>query len=1398
MPVRVTIPIRLRVDPRALTERQIDIEEALAAAVGRALANSRDVVLEPRGSYIEVKFHPLEMSWTGTGLIDISATLRAETFEHLSAVLTRAITIADIYNFAGNHRHVSKPLRQGIAEVFDETRYDLVLSTYTIPAYDKGGAPIPALVKDRASKEQPVLKNDLKRLAAGDQFRLVQLLLTESPDYALQTLNEFAKKNPRKLRQMLRTELETGADKLALIERTEEDFKLVDIQLREVLDLKTKIIEVAQKIPATRSLIQEQELKARGTQRLVGLIDALVEIRQKLQTYLKENKEKTEPSILQILEVFIRSLPRLSAIFLATAGDERTKRMISNLQEDLIENIRWVQYTWERIQDIDTTTSLYRLLYGETAENLDEVTILRAARNLYLKKISENFLPTIKQIAKILEEANSFYTDWRGKVIDKKREKLEAYIKEKLKPEFDKVPWQSTTPYGDSYRPIDNVYNQRYREVRKALSEIEGEIVNLGKRGRDAESLTAVFGIEQRFVLIAIRVQLLAFWYISLQILDSVSLHNIGTDAERKGWWLPIPRRATTFGAPPAVWQPGWYEQVEKLRSEIVYQYDQPDFQTLNSKFEIWNSRIKSIQAEINRAAKREFWITLGITIFATVVTLGVGSAVTFVGGGLLLVTLAEAAAFTLTTNILQSAVLDKPFDPASVVGQFAENALLFGAFRVLNLAVFAGARAIAPGRTLVQMSLIFGTPALLSTGVPLLITRLETGKWPEEISTFLMVNLVLNTAMVLLTRKQLSETLVKLNSVEQRAIITRLQALNGEAEGLSPDLRKFIESGNLSQAEFEAFQARVKKVLPEFETLMKRLSSNLFSDADLTLLGLTRSQVKDFAEMAAKATELISNAKYVPQSKVTSALPAPKKVIDLVETSEGTYEYNPSATGNQPSALIPKFKKVGYDVSDVGGGVLRLKDPKGNASSYLLLPASKPGETTFGRTVLERAVGWRSTTEMAEINTALEQINPNLIKTLTSEFSDETALSALSLLVSQRAKLQSLWKIDAVRGLTTMLDLERGIAIAPIRRLFSTLDEAKLIEIFEKYLLITRNSDVKPGANLLVAEELSVASSVKLIETVDQIRKAGLKLPEGMSRKAMRGLLQLVEENSANFVDKLKEIPLEKRLPTLEAKSPIKDPSVLPSSKNVEILRRHAKDLRPGVNLLDASPEQVLQSLEKLVQPKGGRFSAPDVREDFLKMLKRYRQRIADVQADKNVERNIEGDRNEILAVLAELEKGGEVFSVGAKSKVRIDLALFELPNGVKMTNTPKEGPIQLDVGASKVDGCLVITETTTGELSLPNAFEKLDPQSGGSASDIIDYSKLNLDDASTRKLVQMIKLRAAAKFAKELATAFQGLSGQSVTVELPEMVMQVSKASESAKRAAKALGFKVIETRK
>ncbi len=100
MPVRVDIPIRIRVDPAALTERREALEEALVAATGQALENSRRVVLAEQGESVGVRIHPPEVTWTGDGLNEVAEGVRAEVEECVATSLADAMETAGVAQLA--------------------------------------------------------------------------------------------------------------------------------------------------------------------------------------------------------------------------------------------------------------------------------------------------------------------------------------------------------------------------------------------------------------------------------------------------------------------------------------------------------------------------------------------------------------------------------------------------------------------------------------------------------------------------------------------------------------------------------------------------------------------------------------------------------------------------------------------------------------------------------------------------------------------------------------------------------------------------------------------------------------------------------------------------------------------------------------------------------------------------------------------------------------------------------------------------------------------------------------------------------------------------------------------------------------------------------------------------
>jgi hypothetical protein len=169
MPVRVTIPIRLRVDPEALTERQADLEEALAAAVGRALVNSRDVVLEPRGGYVGLRIHPPEFSWYGNGLETAITINRHEIEEQITNILRQSVESAGILELARIGEQAQQPLLAESVESLDRDRATTELTSYTLPSYDNARdvvLPVVATAPDREAERREEEAVEQQKMAA--------------------------------------------------------------------------------------------------------------------------------------------------------------------------------------------------------------------------------------------------------------------------------------------------------------------------------------------------------------------------------------------------------------------------------------------------------------------------------------------------------------------------------------------------------------------------------------------------------------------------------------------------------------------------------------------------------------------------------------------------------------------------------------------------------------------------------------------------------------------------------------------------------------------------------------------------------------------------------------------------------------------------------------------------------------------------------------------------------------------------------------------------------------------------------------------------------------------------------------------------------------------------------
>jgi hypothetical protein len=231
---------------------------------------------------------------------------------------------------------------------------------------------------------------------------------------------------------------------------------------------------------------------------------------------------------------------------------------------------------------------------------------------------------------------------------------------------------------------------------------------------------------------------------------------------------------------------------------------------------------------------------------------------------------------------------------------------------------------------------------------------------------------------------------------------------------------------------------------------------------------------------------------------------------------------------------------------------------------------------------------------------------------------------------------------------------------------------------------------------------------------------------------------------------------------------------------------------LRPTIDLSCTVP-RILHDLDALAATSGAPPIGSEVREALQKLLRAYQRLMSAACAGSLVYRNVVGLRAELERIFVEIEAGRELISVGPKA-IHIDPSLFALPRDYRLVNAPSYVPVQLDAGARWSTGQLIVSEVTTGELSLPRAARGLDPLSGQPAGGIVDWQALNPRRTSHRKFLQLIKLRAATLYAIEMGKLGKALGQHDIPLpDAPVMLLHVRRASVPARRAAEALGFLV-----
>lgn len=163
MPVHVQVPIRVRLASADLADMTV-VEEAVAEAVERALARSREAVVEPRGAFARPVLMSPTYLWTGRAG-DVEPPAKAELEMRIARAVENACAITRLTEPIAPE-DADEVLPRVIWERFDPARWDRRARTYEIPTYGPG----PKRKKKKTTKAPIKGKKRSGRTTVGTRF----------------------------------------------------------------------------------------------------------------------------------------------------------------------------------------------------------------------------------------------------------------------------------------------------------------------------------------------------------------------------------------------------------------------------------------------------------------------------------------------------------------------------------------------------------------------------------------------------------------------------------------------------------------------------------------------------------------------------------------------------------------------------------------------------------------------------------------------------------------------------------------------------------------------------------------------------------------------------------------------------------------------------------------------------------------------------------------------------------------------------------------------------------------------------------------------------------------------------------------------------------------------------
>jgi hypothetical protein len=941
MPVRVHIASRLRADAGSLGEQQAEaIAAALAAASQRALVRSRAEVLRPLGAGVQVRLNEPTLSWTGERAADVGPAARAAIEKALKAALSRAIKDARL-PVAGAWQ-AGAGTRSLPGELFDFKRFDPLHGTYQMRSYDGGTAKVDVQPDPKATAA-PDWDDVIRRLAdpralvrswaiygihdlieQGDEQAVRVAIYALRPgedllnDQILVSLRVLAKRNPKQFRALLAKLLEGYLPTVTSRFTRERAYiafvapagSTVEAQ-RGLLQFLGALVTVAGAIPEAKPLAMEWEAKARGLTRTLALVGALAAARTALYDYL------SSAAVWVIARALAGEASRKFAAFtggllefvgaalVISSREEDGANFMYSLQKDLVENYRWMLATLAAVRQIDGVLDAYREFYGDALWDSEEGKALLEARLPYVTSLAENPLPTADRIAELRRKNDALAADWSGKAADAKYKKWDKILGELERGASELQPgpgWISE--YYENWRRRVGV---DLYDLETALQEAR-DMAHGPQRGPDY--LAKISEIEGALPVTAVRVAYLQLWNAANSLDVLIAEKNPG-----KTQYI----------------RDEWFSDLTRARIEFKDQMEKPDLAAANSKIESWRRHFEHMANEIGSKLRWEAFVR--IVVVGTVVVLTAGAAAPE-GAGIIAVSLTSAAIIT-GANLAVDIAFDKPISLGGVAIDFAKNAVFTGFLHFLNGKLFALALNY-PGQTLARLAIVFGGSAVASTLPPILIERLQTGHWPDNLAIFLAANGLLNVVVGLIAGPKLIAALNALDQV-QAEVRSLMMALAAEREAWLKDMDLMMKRGGPTPVEFAAAKSRGAKIYSTLEQLTRAMGN--LPPAVLARMNLTPDLLRELRTRASQyATRIASQAYQAPAGRI---LPAPLEVYTtgLVPTGDNTIEYNPNVAGFEPPSVARRFRAEGYEVTETGG-VVRLLGPGEKTPRFLLLPA--------------------------------------------------------------------------------------------------------------------------------------------------------------------------------------------------------------------------------------------------------------------------------------------------------------------------------------------------------------------------------------------------------------------------------------------------------------------------